>query len=541
MAPAKAALLVILTAALAAAKLPVYIEDSHAGTFYWIVRNLNLTSSYDLVLVDAHNDATEIPDSDIIRQKLLESAGTNQLEPLIRDWRNRGVIQCFNWIEPLLPRPISKVWWLQENITAAHRREIREQINAHEMARPRREGDLSGRFTIVDWRRFKQTPPAGPTVASVDLDTFTSPNQLAPVFDALLALPSLEGITIAISHPYLASDEQAHTLVAEVVRYFSRVVNSEIHFEPFENTGDDWSRKAKEFYLKRLPLPRYRIEQAPPYLRTLILQNADHIRVEEQPARWTELLAAWRFDPRIPTAGTPGRTIRWKALLPAHATYNLIGEAQGFADRSPKYVTYIEKPIEGADNLPQPTEDQLIPYLDPKTGLGTLRFFSEVSDGTDTWLSDIKLLTRTKGTGYPARLTEIFNLPYVYGSALLDPDSRNGADCAGFIIYGRRREGADIPYVNPQGLLPYLEELDEFQGYRNEAAQGRNGPIVITADQVARGLLLHFGKHIAAVYEAKGVLRKDTPVVHQLEGYPEITTLEAMTKKYPNIRIMTFR
>ncbi|HEY3840066.1 MAG TPA: hypothetical protein VGL72_26020 [Bryobacteraceae bacterium] len=541
MAPAKTLLLLLMTAGLAAATLPVYLEDSHAGSFYWIVRNLNLTSSYELVLVDAHSDATEIADSDLVRQKLLESAGTNQLDALTRDWRRRGVIQCFNWIEPLLPRPISRVWWVQDNPTASLRREIQEQINAHEMTRPRREGDLSGRFALVDWKRFRQAPPSAPTVASVDLDSFNSPRQISPVLDALLTIPKLQAITIAISRPYLESDEQAHALVAEVIRYFSRVVNTELRFEPFETTGDDWSRKAKQFYSRGLALPRYRIEEAPPYLRTLILQNLDHIRVEEQTSRWAGLLTTWRCDKSIPKAGVQGRTIRWKALLPARTTYNLTGEAQGFADRSPKYVTYIETPIEGTDNLPQLTEDQLIPYLDPKTGLGTLRIYSEVSDGTGTWLSGIMLVTRTTGRGYPARLTEIFNLPYVYGSALLNPDTRNGADCAGFIIYGRRREGAAIPYVNPQGLLPYLEELDEFQSYRNDIAQGRNGAIIITDDLLARGMLLHFGKHIAAIYEGAGQLKKTTKVVHQLEGYPEITTFDAMTKKYPRIQIMTFK
>src|SRR5580693_1358992 len=101
MAQGKSALLccfALASYARAAATLPVYIEDSHAGSFYWIVQNLNLISDYQLILIDAHSDSTELPDSDTARRRLLESAGTNRLDALVRDWRTRGVIQCFNWI-----------------------------------------------------------------------------------------------------------------------------------------------------------------------------------------------------------------------------------------------------------------------------------------------------------------------------------------------------------------------------------------------------------------------------------------------------------
>ena len=91
-------------------------------------------------------------------------------------------------------------------------------------------------------------------------------------------------------------------------------------------------------------------------------------------------------------------------------------------------------------------------------------------------------------------------------------------------------------------MLPYLELIDEFTGFHNGIAYGRRGPIAITPELIRNGLLLHFGKHVAAVYQDhQGVLNEKTLVVHQLETYPEITTFGAFAQRYKQIRIMTFK
>jgi len=72
-----AALLVIAQhAVLAANGLPIYIEDNHAGTFYWLAQNIDLDQSYTLILFDAHSDASGIFDSDKIRYALRNVAST---------------------------------------------------------------------------------------------------------------------------------------------------------------------------------------------------------------------------------------------------------------------------------------------------------------------------------------------------------------------------------------------------------------------------------------------------------------------------------
>jgi hypothetical protein len=549
--PGKLTSLLVACAA-SAANLPVYIEDSHAGTFYWAIQNLALNRDVQLVLIDAHSDSSEVFDSDTVRQRVLQAATNGQLDDLVRKWRSRGVIQCFDWIEPLIPHPISKVWWVTPDRTTQNRREVREQINAHEMTTARKDGDLSNRYEFTDLHRLMKV--TGPVVVSIDLDYFAAGGNLDGVLDRVLRLPGLQAITVAISRPYLASEDQAHRLLFEALRYLTRVVNVDIHYEPFVTTGEDRSRKAKEFYSKRMDVPRYEIERAPGFLRSLLLANASRIEVDEDRNKWERLLTKWRTDGDTPRISSPGDIpvgrpfhitlenykggqIHWKVLVPAHDRYNLTNGDKSFAAGAPKFLTYVEKPIPGADGLSEIDDALLIAFLDPKTGLGTLRVFCELSTGS----SNVIRFSRYKGENYVGKLTEIFNLPYVYGSAMLRVDARYGADCANFIIYGRRREGWKIPYVNPKDLLSYLDELDDFKGFQEGVAQGVHGPIQLTPALLKNGLLLHFGKHVAAVYEDhEGALTDQTRVVHQLETYPEITTFGAMARKYRQIRIMTF-
>ncbi len=573
--------------------LPVYIEDSHAGTFYWIVQNLPLDREYDLVLIDAHCDASEILDSDLVRDRVLRAAGEGGLEQLVGAWRAKGRIQSFDWIEPLIPDPIAKVWWvpaasLTSGQAAAKLREVRLRINAHESARPRRGGGFEKRYEVLGLNRVPKQEFDRPLIATLDLDFLASKTnrsavrgQVEQVLDAILKLPRLEAVTIAISRPYLASEAQADLLLQEALHYLTRIVNVEIHYEPYQSAGPDRSELAKEFNRRRLPLPAYDVESASPQLRTLILQNRSHIQVGVDRTRWGRLLGLWRSDKEIPRlvlsidgvaspsdeyslvpAGAPfhleienapdlaGIAVRWKVVVAESTQYNLTGQQQGFADGAPPYLRYRDVPLSEANGLIEIDGAALLPFLDAKTGLGALRIYCEAGSGDGVYLSSMVSFSRFLGDGYVGKLTEIFNLPYVYGSASIrsggaaGADARFGADCSNFVIYGRRREGWAIPYLNPKELLPYLQELDSVQALRDGVAYGAHGPIRMTPDLLKAGLLLHCGRHIVAVYGdpvLRGVLHESTPVVHQLGGVPEITTLGAIAARYRQIRVMTWR
>lgn len=577
-------LLVWMSGNARAADLPIYIEDGHNGSFYWMVQNLPLTGRFTLVLIDAHSDATEVFDSDAVRRQVMRAASDGRLDELVRMWRAHGVIQCFNWIEPLIPHPISNVCWVPaEKLSAVQivrmRRDVADAIDAHEQAAARSAGDFSRRYEVIDFAHFARRTFNTDVIASIDLDYFSADTdaevvgrKLQRVLDRVLRLRNLRAITFAISRPYLASDAQAHRLLYETLRYLTRVVNVDVHYAPFASTGDDRSLRAKSYYQQRLQVPRYDIAAAPACLRTLILQSAGRIRVEDPGAEWSRLLERWRADARVPrirldlggmpsdgfvTAGRPfsihlenagAHDVRWTLLSADRKIYNLFGQKDGFAGGASRFVRYVERSLPALAGRSTLTAADLIPCFDRATGWGTLRLYCQVSDGTDVWASNVLCISRRKDDSFLGYLTEIFNLPYVYGSALLHADGRQsadaryGADCAHFIIYGKRRQGGAIPYVNPRGLLRYLRPLDEFGGFRKGVAYGRRGPIALTRAMLDAGVLLHFGKHVAAVFEhGEGVLTERTRVVHQLEDCPRLTTFGEMARRYKRIRVMTFR
>src|SRR5436309_13253334 len=96
---------VLLAAASASASganvLPIYIEDNHAGTFYWLAQNIDLDQPCTLILFDAHSDASGIFDSDKIRGALRNVASAQARQTLLGRWRSEGVVQCFHWIDTL--------------------------------------------------------------------------------------------------------------------------------------------------------------------------------------------------------------------------------------------------------------------------------------------------------------------------------------------------------------------------------------------------------------------------------------------------------
>src|SRR4029077_14946426 len=103
----------LLVAARATMKvLPIYIEDNHAGTFYWLAQNLDLDRPCTLILFDSHSDAAGIFDSDKIRNALRNAASSQDRQALLHLWRSDGSVQCFTWIEPLMPAPITRVIWV---------------------------------------------------------------------------------------------------------------------------------------------------------------------------------------------------------------------------------------------------------------------------------------------------------------------------------------------------------------------------------------------------------------------------------------------
>src|SRR6266478_9789300 len=206
-----AALLVAAGRALLAANgVPIYIEDNHAGTFYWLAQNIDLDQSCTLVLFDAHSDASGIFDSDKIRSALRNVASKQDRQTLLDRWRTKGTVQCFNWIEPLMPAPIAKVIWVPaEKLSSAEIRgrtqEATAFLDGHLEASPRKSGSLRGSYVVSDFESLqKHLAPTEPLVITIDLDYFAGlpvaeqGTAFERIWNFVIERPNLRAITFAI-------------------------------------------------------------------------------------------------------------------------------------------------------------------------------------------------------------------------------------------------------------------------------------------------------------------------------------------------------
>lgn len=122
---------------------------------------------------------------------------------------------------------------------------------------------------------------------------------------------------------------------------------------------------------------------------------------------------------------------------------------------------------------------------------------------------------------YLGYLTELFNTPYIFGSA--GPDGRNqsdlliGSDCADLAVYGQRRLGRKVAYTSSYGIEKPAPEFTRALSLtvQGVAQDGKGQPIAFGPGkgQVAVGDVLHFpnSRHVAVLYE-------DRPPLGVLDG-----------------------
>ena len=159
-------------------ELPVFISDNHAETAGWITRNFDLDDPHILVLVDAHSDASAVERSEEIREELRRVPSEKEREVRVENWRKTGRIQAFNWIEPLMPRPLDHVLWLadsslDEKERAAKTIEATESLDGRLEVEPRSAGSFEGRWQTCDLKGYNEWLPGGrKIILAIDLDFF---------------------------------------------------------------------------------------------------------------------------------------------------------------------------------------------------------------------------------------------------------------------------------------------------------------------------------------------------------------------------------
>ena len=554
--------------------LPIYIEDSHAGTFYWLAPHLDLDEPCTLIHFDAHSDASGIFDSDKIRAALRAVASPDEREKLLQQWRRQGAIQCFNWIEPLMPAPIARVVWVTGEKASPQKleeqtREATALLDGHLEAAPRQAGSFRDRYLVSDLAHLPEKLRANePLVITIDLDYFSGlpaaqqPAAFERVWNFVVQQTNLRAVTFAISRLYLSDDAEADRLLTIAITTARLLPMAQIYFEPFASAGPDRSIRARPWQTAGQPLPVYDPARASPQLRSILLAESDRIFVQQDQARWNSLLRAWRNETaylhlelknvqpctdgawRVAASASTAielvaqpctaklERIGWFALEPAHPSCNvsdLNSEQVGFVAQAAPRPQWQERTIAAAEaTLPI---EKLNAFFDPKSHCGSLRVRARAWIDGKIRETPIIEVRRFAGAGFRAALTEQFGLPYLFGSGALENQSDTGAemnlgsDCANFLVYAMRRQGLRVPWSDPKHLRPYLEGV---------GAAITPGAAQISADELERGLIVHLGNHVAAVMEDRpplGLLDEGDLVAHQLKGFPETLTLGELLRQ----------
>lgn len=195
---------------------------------------------------------------------------------------------------------------------------------------------------------------------------------------------------------------------------------------------------------------------------------------------------------------------------------------------------YQIKPIlKEYDNLLYYQEDQFTPIkytfqqltnnsilqLNLDTLLGTYHFVKMKLKNIDSTFSshlplsvlpNIHTIYIRKDNSYLGYLTELWNTPFLIPPRRIwglghQCDLRVGSDCAELAIYGKRRQGFDIRYGGPKGIIKHLDEIKE--------------------GELKVGDIIHFGYQVSVFYKdviPNGKLDPEDLLIHSYIPTPQI-------------------
>jgi hypothetical protein len=552
------------------ASLPVYLADNHAETFGWIARVLDLDAPHTLVLVDAHSDASAAERSEEIREQVRRVASLDERAARIEDWRAGGRLQAYNWLEPLMPRPVERVLWIPQPELNALEARLRtrkavSQLDGRLEVEPRSAGSFAGRWEtrdlagLLDWKPGEKTA----VVLSLDLDFFAGMDaasreaRFAAIWTRAMDWPGLRGVACSVSRPWLRDEAEAETLVSLLVDAVVRTPQARLEIDASLDDRPDRSRRAGEF--PEGGVPRWDLAQAGSALRLRLLGLGPRLVLADRGRDWLPILAdweaetppasirpesgeidldeVWRFplgaEPVLRLVPPPGATgrVRWSRLEPARPAYDLVPETglgKDFADSPARWIHEIPTP------LGETTDFLLAPATWRSESPGRIRIGAEYETARG-WLAAAPVeLRMCQGEGFRAALSECFGMPYVFGIAfaregdLSGVETGWGADCSNLMIHAWRRQGLPLAWGDPGMLRRQLVTKVE--------RAGPDDGIAISPAEIEAGLLVDFGRHVAAVWEDRepiGRLDGSDLLVHHLGGFPEIATLAELAADRP--------
>jgi len=203
-------------------------------------------------------------------------------------------------------------------------------------------------------------------------------------------------------------------------------------------------------------------------------------------------------------------------------------------------------------------------YPDTHAGAGTMAFkvaikvgFSNLASAGKESLNrggldkHVPRIAFRRDDSYIGRLTELFNTPYIWGSAGVPPKLHQaerliGSDCADFIVYGARRLGKEIPYRGSWHIpevakvIYEAEKIDAKGRYLTKAKK----TIPISDSGVQIGDLLLFHGHVGALAEDRkpvGILDINDIMIHTYWAPPDEQPISETAYAEAKVRILRWK
>ena len=250
---------------------------------------------------------------------------------------------------------------------------------------------------------------------------------------------------------------------------------------------------------------------------------------------------------------SPNPGLSWYQLKPKLKEYSNLWKRghPDIADIHLEPIEYDKIQIAGCRGQDQidistvvPREDTGTFYLGveikgvPEPFPSPLESFAELSPLHLKYRFRIIQVVRREDNSYLGYLTELYGTPFIIGPRMTDQgvhetDARMGSDCAAFAIYGKRRQGYQVPYCGPLGIYRYLSPIESLPlrpipFEKTEVYATPDNRVIRTGhDRLQAGDIVHFGEQVSVFYHdagVKGIFDKDDLLLQCYGSRPTITT-----------------